>query len=249
MRGAGSHALAEVFYNGSWHLFDPTFGIFFYSRPEYADGHVLSAVEISIWPILPPMMQVLGKPWQRNYAAEASFGVKPTGKKPISHETDYWNAQTHSEMFPIAFGNTSSIVFPVRLDLSAEDTHEIGKADGSWKSVYDANVADPETGYFSIGGRTPVISHLLDVSLPEPGHFEISLAVVEDELIQISVVPTRGAFLYNRTQTSRVLTLRFKANRKDPSVLIWTHRTYSFDQIIARRVDTPRSVAEISKLS
>ena len=35
----GSHAISEVYYGGKWHLLDPTFGIFFYSKTQY-DGTV-----------------------------------------------------------------------------------------------------------------------------------------------------------------------------------------------------------------
>jgi hypothetical protein len=39
----GSHAISETFYDGKWHLYDPTFGIFFYSNPDYDNtGYVIS---------------------------------------------------------------------------------------------------------------------------------------------------------------------------------------------------------------
>jgi hypothetical protein len=60
----GSHALVEVHFGGGWHLFDPTFGVFFYSGAKWdGTGRVLSASDIITSDQRPTMMQVVERPW------------------------------------------------------------------------------------------------------------------------------------------------------------------------------------------
>ncbi len=47
MKMMGSHAISEVFYDGNWHFYDATLGVFFYSNPDYdKQGRIVSFHEV-----------------------------------------------------------------------------------------------------------------------------------------------------------------------------------------------------------
>ena len=75
----GSHAISEVYYGGKWHLLDPTFGIFFYSKTQYdGTGEIPSFHDLVTSPGRWTAFKVVERPWIGRYDDSVrSFGVAP----------------------------------------------------------------------------------------------------------------------------------------------------------------------------
>lgn len=65
----GGHDIAEVYFNNTWHLFDPTFGVFVYSKSSYDGlGKIFSMQEIRSKPTEGYLMQVSDEIWSGKFA-------------------------------------------------------------------------------------------------------------------------------------------------------------------------------------
>jgi len=172
---AGSHALAEAYYDNSWHLFDPTFGLFFYSNSDYdRQGHVLSGREIVSSKEPPTIIQVVSKPWQKNYECERHFEPILAGQLKSSHYLSYWDFGKSKEAFPIANGNRATVSFPFEIDLNSKLRYSIGEKNDSWKDMYVHYYSTKKIGYFYLGGQCPNSVHFLDIKTPGWGRLRVS---------------------------------------------------------------------------
>lgn len=236
---AGSHALAEAYYDGAWHLFDATFAVIFYSRPTYdGKGKVLSTKEILTAPVMPTMMKVVSKPWLKNFDRERSHGVLPITGKPEWHVDLYWNEAARRVAFPIAYGNDSKVAFPVRVDLNAAPSLAFGAVDGSWRDVYLQSAVDPTIGYFYAGGTTPTAQLALDLRAPARSYLELTWTTCGTEPGELELFPTAGLHVLERRRdglktTFRVLMLEERA----AALLKAPHRLAFLDAASFRRVD------------
>jgi transglutaminase-like putative cysteine protease len=81
MPSFSEHVVSEVFYADNWHLFDPTFGIFFYSRAEYdKQGYVISFHEFLCNPDIGTPFKVVSRPWAGSYGEETKLWRRKGGR-------------------------------------------------------------------------------------------------------------------------------------------------------------------------
>jgi len=226
----GSHALAEAHFDGSWHLFDPTFGVFCYSREKYdGSGHILSAEEIVTEPTRAALMQVVERPWTLNYEHERLFPVQPLLDPPTSHVLTYWGER--GSIFPVAFGNDAIISIPVTVDLSGNPSFELGQATGKWLDTWLKCIDDPRDGYFFLGGTCPTIYHFVQVRAPANSRFEARYVSTPESTGTLEVFPLAGCFLISKTVDDRVTTLSLAANRENSAFLLMSERPYWIDMM------------------
>ena len=136
----GGHDLAEVYYDSAWHLFDPTYGTFVYSGPEYdKKGKIVSMDQLRSNPNTGFMMQTTDDAWSGNYTAEdRNYIVKPIKKDLFPLFSDdfdqYWRTEVKSA-FPVAYGSDSWVSVPIDADLLGKSNFTIGTQDGSHTDV------------------------------------------------------------------------------------------------------------------
>jgi hypothetical protein len=93
-------------------LFDPTFGIFVYSRPVYdREGYILSMIDLRNNPEAGYTQQITDNPWTGEYSpSDKNCGVKPLKKDYLnSYGSDfnqYWRTEIKSA-YPVIYGGKS----------------------------------------------------------------------------------------------------------------------------------------------
>ncbi|MGD9603292.1 MAG: transglutaminase family protein [Gammaproteobacteria bacterium] len=237
--GVGSHALVEVFYDGSWHLFDPTFGVFFYSRATYdGQGRILSARELVTATTWPTVMQVVAQPWLKNYTAARHHPVAPVGDSPTSHVYSYWNRKNVGMAFPVAYGNASTVSFPVRADLVQATEFVVGQDDRSHRDIYLESAARAAVGYFYLGGQTPASVHTVEIGAPARALVDITYVAQDDDAPPLSIFPLDGLHVVRVSRAGRATTFRVLLNGTRGLGLVHSlGRLYWVDTMSIARVD------------
>ena len=135
------HFVAEAFYDGKWHLFDPTFGFFFYSRPEYdKQGDIISFHEFLANPNRWTAFKIVSKPWKGEYDQDAQlFEVTPVEPDYLKEKYGEPVLEVYkkemAEAFPVAFGRNDTVSYPVDADLSANEDLWFGERDESYDDL------------------------------------------------------------------------------------------------------------------
>lgn len=219
----GSHALAEIYHDGAWHLYDPTFGVFFYSRPKWdGTGHVLSAQDIIVSRQRPDMIQVVEKPWQLDYDRQRSFMVQPLLDPPNSHVLTYWSEKGRRTIFPVAFGNDAVISVPLEVDLSSQRDFSLGAATGQWLDTWLQCIDDPRNGYFVLGGTCPTIHQFVRIKARAPSRIKIEYVATPESWGRLSLFPLAGCLLLSSRVDGLTTTIYLYANSESPAFLLMT---------------------------
>ncbi len=198
----GSHAISEVFYDGKWHLFDPTFGIFFYTADRYdGKGTVPSFHDLVADPGGYVPMKAVGKPWTGKYDET----VRASGVQPV--EPDYLKANYGTpiitlyrkylrETFPVAYGNDDLISFPVDADLRSEKEQGIGQVDDSADDVVLQALNGAEyAGSHYLGGSYPPALHTWSVRAPENAVLTVTYHGAGENPPRLNLVALKAAHL------------------------------------------------------
>jgi hypothetical protein len=192
----GSHALTEVYYDGQWHLFDPTFGIFFYSASGWdGSGRILSASDLIMSRERPTMMQVVEKPWGCDYQQQRQFVVQPLLDPPTSHVMTYWGENGRRTMFPVAFGNDAVISVPLDIDLRSKRLFKLGEPSGKWLDTWLTCIDDPRNGYFFLGGTCPKILHCVRIRTVALSRLIVRYTATPESSGRLGVFPLAGCLL------------------------------------------------------
>lgn len=198
----GSHAIAEVFYNNQWHLMDPTFGMFYYSRPAYdGEGHIPSFHDIVLNPEQWHPVKVVEKPWVGTYGAEIR-AFKPVPAGPDYLKDVYGTSivdqylKYATETFPIAYGNADPVSFPVDADLRTESEFRVGEADGDSRDVVlQALNGTTYVGGHYLGGSFPPGFHTWSLKTPGRSRVRITYASTADNPPLLRFVPLKDVRL------------------------------------------------------
>lgn len=243
--GAASHALVESYYDGQWHLFDPTFGVFFYSREMHdSTGHVLSANEILIAEDPPFMMKVVERPWQKDYPTMAGYGVRRVEEQPAFHVLSYWGEQCRRVAFPVAYGNSSIVSFPVDVDLRNEEEFTIGSRDEDWTDIYKQYYLNPRVGYFYLGGDCPASFHTLQIKAPSHSKIAIRYFCTEPKGLNLELFPLDSVHLISHNNDADSVTFEILLTRESGSAMVAAPRLFWIDAVTFRvkpRNEAPRA--------
>ncbi len=227
---AGSHALVEVYFDGRWHLFDPTFGVFFYSAARWdGTGHVLSAAEIVASRERPTLIQAVEKPWGRDYREQRRFSVQPLLDPPTSHVLSYWSEEGRRSVFPVAFGNDAVMSVPVDIDLRSQRSFDLGECTGKWQDTWWKCIADRRNGYFQIGGLCPTIVHCVRIKAEVPARLTVRYVAAGGSAGSLGAFPLAGCFLLATETDGTATTFSFFINSVDPSFLLIAEKYYFID--------------------
>lgn len=193
----GGHDMADVYFDGSWHLFDPTFGVFVYSKSSYdGSGKILSMAEVRQEPSNGYLMQVSENVWSGNFSLEAAvFGVQQVKQGFLANLSDdfnsYWRAEI-TEAFTVAYGEDSWVSIPIDANLINQDNFKIGEID---KSHIDVSMHENKyEGYGTLGKSrdTPGNYNTWTIEANEKQKLKIKYWASKPGFADIEIIPLRA---------------------------------------------------------
>jgi len=205
--GQGGHDMAEVYYNQSWHLFDPTFGLFVYSQKTYNQkGKILSMDDLRSNSEQGFIQQTVAEPWTGNYSAQIRQTVINPLKKDFLPEygndfNHYWRSDI-ANAFPVAYGVDSWISIPVDIDLTQKTSYQIGQKDNSHIDVSMHEKRFEGYGVLGKSQDTPGVYNTWIVKAAPQSEIRIRYWASKPAFADINFIALRSARLQ---QTSRGL--------------------------------------------
>lgn len=192
----GGHSVSEVFYNGKWHFFDPTFGIFFYNRTEYdGKGNIASfcdlASNMSRW--IP--FKVLDRPWTGEYDEKViRFGIKRVERNYMEYKYGIPVIEIFKRDFPAArpiINETGS--YYLEIDLEKEGNLWLGTInnDGNDLSLYSSDFL----GANYLGYGFPPRSHIFRIKTSPNSKVNIEYFWVAGYFSTPTLLPLKNAEL------------------------------------------------------
>ncbi len=176
-----AHNMVEVFYDGQWHLFDPTYGTFFYDRDTYdGSGRIPAARELFSGSV------------SGQYAFMAceqlwtGFYVPGQVPRPLPADFRYRGAFTLRELydrvlsvgFPFIQSDMHASSFPVNIDMGEARLLTIGTVDGAVEDVEGRrdNASYPRYhGAAYLGyGSTGSVFHTVTIKSALPGRYKMT---------------------------------------------------------------------------
>ena len=240
----GSHAISEVYYEGKWHLLDPTFGLFFYSKEQYdGTGEIVSFYDLVMAPDQWTAFKVVERPWIGRYddtvraygvaAAEADY-LKDVYRTSILELYGKYAAET----FPIAYGHRDPVSYPVDADLREREEMRVGEVDGNNSDVLRlvTNGSDYVGGHY-LGGSYPPGFHTWSIRTPGPCRLRIEYFSTQDNPPGLKPSPLKAARIVSVHTEGRRVVIDLQAI--GPEVIVAVHcpeGTFAVDAIRAERV-------------
>ena len=240
----GSHAISEVYYDGKWHLLDPTFGLFFYSREAYdGTGEIASFHDLVMSADRWTAFKVVEQPWIGRYdAAVRSHGVaaveadylKDRYKTPIMDLYRKYMAET----FPIAYGHNDPVSYPVDADLSDREEMRIGEADGNSGDVLRmVTNGSAYVGGHYLGGSYPPGFHTWSIRTPGPCRLRIEYFSTHDNPPVLKPSPLKAARIVSVQTEGRRVAMDLQVIGPEVIVSIYCPEgTFAVDAVRAARV-------------
>lgn len=238
----GGHSLNEVFYDGQWHLFDSTFGIFFYSRSRYdRKGYVISLTELISSPSKWIPFKVASEIWLGEYNEKVrAFDVtKLTEDDPLSKKHYSWIIESGDSIanlyrkmaestFPVAYGQNNIVSFPVDANLLEKKNKWFGRANNkliyndyedSTNYIYKHRFSGNIWAYISNTSSFPSFDTWL-IKVPKNSLVSIEYYSVKANPPQLKLIPLRAAQLINTKYENKKVTFTMRINESEGIVSI-----------------------------
>lgn len=209
--GQGGHSLVEVFWDKSWHLLDPSFGVFFYSEADYSErGKILSIRELlSLHTDDYTMFKVLDEPLTGLFNEDIRrFGItladdeylfEVYGWSLFDSYKNYFNTS-----FPIQYDYGEQIVaFPFEVDLREDNIISLGEVDNDYSDMVKLTATEGTAGnigsyYFQSHNLHPIF-----IKAPSPGYVRITYISSKNEPSYLGLFPLKDILLINSSQSDR----------------------------------------------
>lgn len=215
-----NHAAVEVYYNNSWHYFDPTFGIFFYSKKDYdGNGNVVSFKKLTSFPDKYSPIKVVENPWKGYYSTSIKqFGMQGVGPSYMKYHykkslLEIYKANLNKN-FPVAFSTGKSISMPVDVDLENRQLYEIGKKDKKHSDL--SNMSKRYAGFYYLSNgpgipyyHKPYCYHTWFVKTKENKYLELEYSFISGNG-NIVVEPLKGLIVVDTLQEKNKFKLVFR---------------------------------------
>lgn len=220
----GGHAISEVYWDGAWHLLDPTFGLLYYTEPAWdGAGRIPSFHDLVLEPDRYHPLKVCGTPWVGRYdAGIRAYGVTPAGPEYLKDVygtgiVDLYRKYL-AETFPVAYGGADLISFPVDADVTASDRFAVGAPDGDSRDVVlQALNGDAYVGGHYLGGSFPPGFHTWSVRAPARSRLTLTYHATSDAPPALKLVCLKAVHLASQASSGTATT--FDLTAVGPEVL------------------------------
>lgn len=247
------HNAAEVYYDGAWRFFDPTYGAFYYLQPVYdGAGHMPSLRELTANAAPRYGFQVTRRLWQGDFDGQVE--VQPIAPDVKYGDYPFTLLEFHERLFrsafPVIATEDAASSYPLDVDLRTVDEVWIGERDGNFMD----QLGKKEAGRLPRFHGTPVIGktrlgtayQTISLQVREPGRYRLTyymapggrhdhMAVVE--LKNVAVGATRAE------QEAWILECYVQDN---PAILLVANRYFfaTVDAIHIERVEQENAAKE-----
>lgn len=240
----GSHAISEVYYDGKWHLLDPTFGLFFYSKGQYdGTGEIASFHDLVLAPEKWTAFKVVEKPWIGRY----DDAVRALGVQVV--EADYLKdvygtpildlyRKYAAETFPIAFGHRDPVSYPVDADLREQVEMRVGEVDEHSRDVLTkVSNGSVYVGSHYLGGSYPPGFHTWSIKTPGPCRLQIVYHSTTNDPPGLTPTPLKAVRIVAVRSEGRQVVLDLQAIGPEAIVSVYCPEgTFAVDAIRAVRL-------------
>jgi len=190
-----SHAISEVFYDGKWHLYDPTFGIFFYSNADYDNtGYVISFHDLVSNPYGWTPFKVVSKAGTGLYDESVkTFAITKVGRSYLAeHDDESVDSYRKdlNEAYPIAYGSDDMVSYPVDANLLENASQWFGQRDDRDGELADYAVRFSGSHY--VGNGMPPAFHTWVVKASPHTTVNIEYYSVNPKPPKLYLVPLRA---------------------------------------------------------
>lgn len=241
LTGQLSHSLNEVYYHDTWHLFDPTFGTFFYSEPNYnLKGYIPSLQELlgnkskDFY-----LFTVSKQPWTGNInksdqvtRMDNNFGedIYGPGFKQIYIDL-------FKQAFPTKYNNQQILSFPVIANLKKDFNFSVGEIDDDYSDFIHASTLDNhagKVGWHWIGGNNPESVHTWFIKTPSDGVYSIIYYCTVELSPNLLVFPLKSVQAVITKKEGKRNEFIVTTNSNESSLQIWAeNNTFMVDAIRA----------------
>ncbi len=228
-----AHNMAEVYYGGAWHLVDPTYATFFYTRSTCdGEGAIRSLRDVfangggGVH-----VFQVARDLWTGKYAGyQEPAPLDPEaryGQYPFTLAEFY--AHLFKTAFPVVPGDYVAASFPLDVDLREANEHWIGRVDGDVMDVQPKTGGKTAryTGGTILGqAHVGAAFHTVTLRIAEPGRFTLTYHVLGGRHDRIGAVALKNVVIGGITHAANTWTLTGYA-QADPALLLIHNRHYA----------------------
>ena len=219
-----SHAISEIFYDGKWHLYDPTFGIFFYSNPDYdSTGYVISFHDLVSNPYGWTPFKVVSKAGTGRYDESvktlAITKMGPSSLAEHNEESVDSYRKDLNEAYPIAYGSDDMVSYPVDANLLENASQWFGQLDD--KDGELANYAVRFSGSHYVGSGVPPAFHTWVVKAPPHTTVSIEYYSVNPNPPKLYLVPLRAVKVVDCKYEDRKVTFTVYVNDSEAVLSVY----------------------------
>ena len=240
----GSHAISEVYYDGKWHLLDPTFGLFFYSKKQYdGTGEIASFHDLVMAPDQWTAFKVVDRPWIGRYDdAVRAYGVAAAEEDYLKdvYRTSILElyGKYAAEAFPIAYGHRDPVSYPVDADLTEGEEMRVGEVDGNSVDVLRmVTNGSAYVGGHYLGGSYPPGFHTWSIRTPGPCRLRIEYFSTQDNPPGLKPSPLKAARIVSVHTGGRRVAIDLQAIGPEVIVSVYCPEgTFAVDAVRAVRV-------------
>ncbi len=240
----GSHAISEVYYGGKWHLLDPTFGLFFYSKKQYdGTGEIASFHDLVMAPDQWTAFKVVDRPWIGRYDdAVRAYGVAAAEEDYLKdvYRTSILElyGKYAAEAFPIAYGHRDPVSYPVDADLTEGEEMRVGEVDGNSVDVLRmVTNGSAYVGGHYLGGSYPPGFHTWSIRTPGPCRLRIEYFSTQDNPPGLKPSPLKAARIVSVHTGGRRVAIDLQAIGPEVIVSVYCPEgTFAVDAVRAVRV-------------
>lgn len=232
MSTLGSHAASEVFYEGRWHLYDATYGMFFYSNHDYdKKGYVISFHDLVSNPDTGTPFRTAPKDpiGQQNMSIEPLAIAKVEGreKNEDAKEVELYRKEV-DEGFPIAYGSDDIVSYPVDANLLQESSQWFGQVNGSDHELATYEVRFSGSHY--VGNGTPPAFHTWLVKALPYTKINIEYYSTLPDPPKLCLVPLRSARVIESRYEGKKVTFTVCTNDSEAVLSVYCPgNTFSVD--------------------
>jgi len=224
-----NHVVAESYYNGRWHLFDPTFGLFFYSNAEYdRQGNIVSMHDFMNDPNRPAPFKLTEKPWRGRYDEKSrEFGIVKAEDDYMAFKYDQSIIDIYrkemAQSFPVAYG-IELVSYPVDAKLTDRAEQWFGQLDGSYDDLSLFNekfTSKYESRYFGnnyLGEAATASCHTWLIKAAPGNIISIEYYSTEARPPLLTLAPMRAARVLESRVEDRKVTFTIRVD--DPEAIV-----------------------------
>jgi hypothetical protein len=224
--GMGCHAVAEACYDDRWHFFDPTFGVFFASQPEYDAGATIADLaDLLDMPERWHVFKVVEKPWIGRYDDEVrAHPVTPVEDSYLRDRYGFVLRSQYAQYFRVAFPievGPQLLSYPLTADLRDESTATIGLPDNSDLDLWTA-------GHYQLG---PNGFHTWTIKGGRDQRVTIDYTTLAPGAAPLVVVPLKAVRAVHSRADGRNLSVSFQTSDDEALVAIFSNLNVPLEAI------------------